>query len=393
MILGDNALGKTTILRAIAMSLCGDPGLVNELEGEWLKSGKLEGTIQLDTRPSNKNEMPLSIKTIFTRRSLKADIDITQEIYPKGHQVLWDSFFVCGYGASRGVTGGEVYSKYSVTDSVYTLFNYDTRLQTPELVIRRIKDMSGPNSDKIQKKILNWIDNILMLPKGATKLEMGGLTVSGPWGKSMPVGALADGHQATISWVVDLLGWALLYDENIFQKEISGVLLIDEIEQHLHPKWQRNIVPTLRNIFPKLQFVIATHSPLVAANAGKLFTSDPELKLFHLSQEGKTVRLSEVEENLGELNIAQVLSSEAFDYIFTSNPKIENILREASILATKDKRTNEEEARYKEIKNGLKELMFPEGRTPIERIIEKEYYRELEKRIEDFNRMLHKGKQ
>ena len=400
LILGDNGLGKTTILRSIAMSFCGKTsisGLVDELEGEWLRSGELQGAIQLEVKPDNKNERPFLIKTLFERSSLNANTDITQEIEPEEREVQWDKFFVCGYGACRGVFGVETYSKYSVTDSVYSLFSYDAILQNPELIIRRIKDKSGSNSDKTLKKILNWIDKILMLPEGATTLEPGGLTVSGPWGTSMPVGALADGHQATILWVADLLGWALLYDDTIFQKEVSGeklsgIVLIDEIEQHLHPKWQRSIVPLLKTIFPKLQFIISTHSPLVTANTGKILADDPESKLFYLSQEGKTVRLSEVEENLSELNAAQVLSSEAFGHIFNINPRIERALREASILAAKDKRTEEEDVRFKQIKDRLKEIMFPKGRTLIERIVEKEYYAELEKQVEDFNKILDEGK-
>ena len=394
VILGDNGLGKTTILRSIAMSFCGRTsisGLMDELEGEWLRSGKLKGEIRIEIEPDNKNEKPFSIKTLFERSSLNADINIAQIIDPEKSEVPWDKFLVCGYGANRGVIGAETYSKYSVTDSVYTLFSYDAVLQNPELIIRRIKDKSPNSSYRTQRKILNWIDKILMLPNGATKLETGGLTVSGPWGKSMPAGALADGHQSTISWVVDLLGWALLYDDTIFQKEISGIVLIDEIEQHLHPKWQRNIVPLLKTVFPKIQFVISTHSPLVAANTGKILADDPESKLFYLSQEGNTSRLSEVEENLSDLDAAQVLSSEAFGHIFNINPKIEGFLREASILAAKDKRTEKEEARLGKIKDALKAIMFPKGKTLIEREVERDYYTELGKHTEELNRILNSG--
>jgi predicted ATP-binding protein involved in virulence len=49
----------------------------------------------------------------------------------------------------------------------------------------------------------------------------------------------------------------------------SGVVLIDELDIHLHPSWQREIAGWLRNVFPNLQFFVATHSPLVAAGAGK----------------------------------------------------------------------------------------------------------------------------
>ncbi len=46
----------------------------------------------------------------------------------------------------------------------------------------------------------------------------------------------------------------------------KGVVLIDEIEQHLHPGWQRTIIPNLRRTFPNIQFILTTHSPQVLSN-------------------------------------------------------------------------------------------------------------------------------
>ncbi|MBK8563034.1 MAG: AAA family ATPase [Saprospiraceae bacterium] len=46
-------------------------------------------------------------------------------------------------------------------------------------------------------------------------------------------------------------------------KEGGGIVIIDEIDLHLHPRWQRKIVRKLTEVFPKLQFIITTHSPLI----------------------------------------------------------------------------------------------------------------------------------
>ena len=45
--------------------------------------------------------------------------------------------------------------------------------------------------------------------------------------------------------------------------DVAGVVMIDDIDVHLHPGWQREIVPKLAETFPKMQFIITTHSPLV----------------------------------------------------------------------------------------------------------------------------------
>jgi predicted ATP-binding protein involved in virulence len=56
-------------------------------------------------------------------------------------------------------------------------------------------------------------------------------------------------------------------------KEGQGVVLIDEIDLHLHPQWQRKILTKLKSIFPKIQWIVTSHSPLVLsyAPAGKVF--------------------------------------------------------------------------------------------------------------------------
>lgn len=400
-ILGNNGTGKTTIMRCIATALCDKPsavGLLQELYGTWINDNKEEGVIRIEFIPikNNKYDKTPFIERTFTKTD-SGSVEIKNEaLYPDPFP--WDDIFVCGYGAARGHFKTKDYREYASVDSVYTLFNYDEPLQNPELIFRRIihidyaRNVNYPhineNPDIAMDKILKRFDKILDLLPGSTQLGKSGITVNGPWGKFMPIGSLGDGHRAIIALISDILGWALFYNEKMFYTEISGIVLIDEIEQHLHPSWQRKIIRQLNQQFPNVQFIFSTHSPLVAANTGKLLHDDATSKLFHLRYEGEYSQLSEVEENIGELNLDQILSSEAFDYIFDINPNVNNILKEASILAAKDDRTQEEENKLCKFKVALREIMFPKGRTLIERIVEKDYYKELENEVEEFKRIL-----
>lgn len=75
---------------------------------------------------------------------------------------------------------------------------------------------------------------------------------------------LSQGYQSMIAWICDLLGHAFLdTGADVDPQHLEGLVLLDEIDLHLHPAWQRVLVPTLARAFPKLQFVVTTHSPLV----------------------------------------------------------------------------------------------------------------------------------
>lgn len=84
-------------------------------------------------------------------------------------------------------------------------------------------------------------------------------------GVKLPFGALSDGFRSYIGLVADML-YHLNYvcPKKSKLDSLSGVVMIDDIDVHLHPKWQRQVVPDLSRTFPKLQFIITSHSPLVA---------------------------------------------------------------------------------------------------------------------------------
>lgn len=90
----------------------------------------------------------------------------------------------------------------------------------------------------------------------------------------VPFYALPQGCQSIVLLIGDILGQAMQSNEGIEScHEIEAIVLIDEIDLHLHPQWQRLIVPILDEIFPKVQFIVTTHSPLVLSGceSGAIF--------------------------------------------------------------------------------------------------------------------------
>ena len=82
----------------------------------------------------------------------------------------------------------------------------------------------------------------------------------------VPLNVLSQGTQSIIQWLAHLfIGYAEYYDYPANLEEKPGILIIDEIDAHLHPSWQRRIIPTLTKYFPNLQIFCSTHSPLMLA--------------------------------------------------------------------------------------------------------------------------------
>jgi predicted ATPase len=315
IILGDNGVGKTTLLRAITIGLL-EPNegiaLMSKIIGDFLSNKSSNGSINLEFR-NRKNTKSYTSKT-FLKRNKNQDVEIRKE-YSKNFPT--DQVFVCGYGAIRHGFGTESHDQYSASAAVETLFDYSASLQNPELVLRRIDA-----EDISMEALTERIDSILMLEPYSTRVDSSGIRIKGKWGDFLPIGSLGDGFQSTLAWITDLLGWSFLYDKQTVFSDISGIVLIDELEQHLHPSWQRHIVKRLHDQFPGVQFIAATHSPLCAGGLSDLdedFTS-----IFHLRMDDS-----------GSVNFEEIppLAGWRYDQILTSNV--------FGLSSTRDERTTE----------------------------------------------------
>ena len=286
LLLGENGTGKTSLLRCIAMCLCdktGASGLLTELSGNVIRNGCKKATIELQLVSATEPDATYTITTTFHKTDSTTE-DVEQTIQPENGFPRAE-LLACGYGAAFGTIGSEVYEKYRLIDAVYSLFNYTARLQNPENALFRIS-----REEVDLNQLLERIDRILMLPTGSTALDSSGLRVRGPWGDYVPAGALGDGYAATLAWICDLLGWSLLATRSEFDARVQGIVLLDEMERHLHPSWQRKIVGLLAEEFPGVQFIASTHAPLTAIGSASLRDECCQLILLQYGLKGVEVR-------------------------------------------------------------------------------------------------------
>lgn len=88
----------------------------------------------------------------------------------------------------------------------------------------------------------------------------------------IPVSQLSDGYKCTISLIADIAYRMAILNPQLLGKvlvETPGIVLIDEVDLHLHPAWQQRILGDLMDIFPKVQFIVSTHAPAVINSVKK----------------------------------------------------------------------------------------------------------------------------
>ncbi|MEK6405973.1 MAG: AAA family ATPase [Acidobacteriota bacterium] len=372
VIVGDNATGKTVLLRSLALGLCDQTsaaGLMKESDEGYIRRPVREGSIVVDLFDRDAPQTTYRIRTTLTKIDTGETTfeRLEQETEPR-EGFPWERIFACAYGMGRAISGTGDVAGYSVINAVYNLFSYSEGLQNPELSLRRLEDKAA---------VQMWLSSLAtVLPVRESGIHLlRSLTFDGRWGDEMPFRDLADGVRGTFLWTADLVGWAIAYNGAVdHPSKIRGVVLIDELEQHLHATWQRDIVSKLQNLFPGIQFIATTHSPLIASSIGSLGrpTTRDKLYLCELDDDSQEVRIDSLE-TMQTYRFEQVLASRAFKYLIEANPALEGALRRASELADKGAdRSPSEEREYSELKKQLADAEFLWSASSAQREIEQE---------------------
>jgi len=158
----------------------------------------------------------------------------------------------------------------------------------------------------------------------------------------LPMSALSDGYRNTLGLVADMIQRACLLNPQLGERaldETRGVVLIDEIDQHLHPKWQRHIISDLKSLFPKVQFIVTTHSPSILSTIEKeklIMLNKDEVSEYNPHTYGRDVNsilldVMEVSERLPEIQkefdaIYEALEEERYNDVDEMISEFEKII-------------------------------------------------------------------
>lgn len=345
VVLGNNSTGKTAFLKAIALSTLG-PGVskldinpfmwVRRSPNEDSNFGRLDATFESNEQDQISYGRVESSIEVKVEEGLKDSIRWNHEQTKGWHPVFDDNpaaMFMVGYGASRTVELPEKFNPGARKSSGLIRINKVKSLfeETYQLVPLDawLPEMKTNNPGRYKQFV-----NLLARITGEGHFKFTGEIEDRQYifekeGSSIPFNALSDGYRAFLGWVGDLLfhveqscpsGKKLVDNE--------GIVLIDEIDLHLHPAWQMKILPLLANALPKIQFFVTTHSPLVVGSV------EWQNIIYLKTDEDKNSFPIRDKRNTYGLDSDQILVSNFFGLKSTRNDEIADKLRVLSFKAS-----------------------------------------------------------
>lgn len=407
VLIGDNGAGKSSVVRAIAASLIG-PEEINALLpiwSEWLKKGEEKAKIELELlpdwnfdtmskgQPSKKNILNcFELNKGFFGEVILSTNANTKPLPPTNYN--WSKnkgWFSVAYGPFRRFTGGEekrnkIFYAYPKAGAHLSVFGEEVALTEAldwlkELDRKRLKQKENGTTNLLGNQndaemlyhyIQRFINESGLLPHSAKFDSVGfegDIIFKDGSGNEITVTQMSDGYRSILSLMFELIRQLVTTysTEKVFQNfssengngsiDVPGVVLIDEIDAHLHPTWQTRIGQWFTHYFPNLQFIVTTHSPLVCRACDKG-------SIWRLATPGSNIKSGEItgtnKKRLISGNVLDAYSTEAFGEN-VSIPKESDIklmrLTELNKKSIEGETTEAEEIELAELKSFLSPVL------------------------------------
>jgi hypothetical protein len=370
IILGNNGAGKSTILRAIALGLCGDDPEAAIAGAYLLRHSARFGSIELQVgEVSYKTEL----RRVGNRVLTSAQFTLPQKGGP----------LTLGFPALRGISQRDPSgpsATWSTEPRVGDLLplirgTIDTRLDSLKqwlvnLVVNSTAGggISNREAASNQARLRDFYQLLREFTPGQ-QVEPGRIdrqswqvfvkTEDG----DIPIDHLSQGMSSIFGWVGTLIQRMYEIPSSGRPTDQPALVLVDEIDAHLHPEWQMVLTTIVKQHFPNVQIVATTHSPLVVAGMKqaelRIASRDPaepsriDVVLCPIDPEG--------------MRADQILTSPIFGLLSTRGPQTNDEMRRLSELALLKERNPDQEAKFQELRSKLA-YVFRAGETRAARL-------------------------
>lgn len=358
LLLGDNGCGKSTVLKAVAMGLCGDHPRATEAGERLLRVGTDEGSIELTVGTT-------IYRTELTRTSG------TVRVYSTSLTPLQEGrWAVLGFPALRGVSVSAPTGTVSgpslqphVNDLLPLLFGQvDSRLDDLKQWIINVESRTHQKDGERWTQLLTKFFEVLRELTPGLDVSFHGVDRES-WDVLVmtddgvvPIDRLSQGMNSILGWVGTVLQRMYdIYPNSPSPTNESAFVLIDEVDAHLHPGWQRMLPSLVRRHFTNVQYLATSHSPLLAGGLEpeEIFVARREPRI---AADGNQVTVAEITRAAFDtegLRADQILTSPLFGLPTTRGPDEQQTIREYSRLLGLQERTAEEEETFAELQTKL----------------------------------------
>jgi hypothetical protein len=361
IVFGTNGIGKSSILRAIGLVLAGGDREAQAAAARLLKTGRNDAEIEVGFGPD------------VLRTRLVRDRGTTIQRSVQTSPVEAGQALVLGFPALRGARSNNPHGPATqerrpaepadLTPMVNGLV--DARLANFKQWIINLLEAAGRRDPRavVMKTLM---DNILrdlvpgqfrrLAPLDSSYVVRVRATDDDvpPGPDDVPFDNLSQGMASIFNWVGVLAQRLADFYPNVDKPEQeSAIVLVDEIDAHLHPDWQRRLVELMRKFFPRVQVIATSHSSLLA---GALH--GPELCVLVREPGSSKVRPLPFQIDLYGLNSSDILTSAIFGMTTDRNPDAERSIKRYFELYEKVSRTDEEKKEMDGLEKVLKGVRY-----------------------------------
>jgi predicted ATPase len=366
---GDNGAGKSSLLKAIAVALAGRDAAraLQPSFHRWIREGAggKEAKIELMILPEkgidefsekgNTAYKKFPATLVLKNGGKDTTVELPTSISTKTTLVQrgpWSAaargWFSCGYGPFRRVFGASPDATRLMvsptTERFVTMFQEAASLYEVDQWLRNLSHKSLEGRTPESRNVLDLLLEILrddLMPNQITvdRVDSDGLWLKDRNGLQLAWGEMSDGYRAALALLADILrhliaaygldGMAERDDDGNLRIVRSGVVMIDEIDAHLHPEWQREIGFWLKRHFPNIQFLVTTHSPIICQAAD-------ENGLFVLPEPGSS-------------DVPRALTTDEYRKVITSRPDTILLTPAFGLQNTRSPRAVQSRAEYSKL--------------------------------------------